>query len=117
MVFAFDTLGYAKKLRSAGIPQDQAEAHAEAAQEFVMAELVTRHDLTVVRNDLDGSIAALRKDLEGSIAALRKDLEGRIDAVDDAIDRQSLRLTVRMGVMLAAAIAVLATIIRALVTV
>ena len=76
MAFAFDTLGYAKKLRSAGVPQDQAEAHAEAAREFVMAELVTKHDL------------------------------------EGAMDRLSLRITVRMGVMLAAAIAVLATVIR-----
>ena len=30
MAFAFDTLGYAKKLRDAGVAADQAEAHAEA---------------------------------------------------------------------------------------
>jgi hypothetical protein len=123
MAFAFDTLGYAKKLRNAGVPQDQAEAHAEAAREFVMAELVTRHDLEVVRNDLDGRIAAVRSDLQvmrreldGSIAAVRHDLEGSIAALrkelESSIDRLSLRLTVRMGVMLAAAIAVLATINR-----
>ncbi len=45
MAFAFDTLGYAKKLRDAGLPQAQAEAHAEAAREFIMTELVTRYDL------------------------------------------------------------------------
>ena len=50
MALAFDTLGYAKRLREAGIPQAQAEAHAEAAREFSMAELVTKTDLqTVVR--------------------------------------------------------------------
>jgi hypothetical protein len=66
-----------------------------------MAELVTRRDLEVVRNDLDGRIAAVRNDLE----VLRRDMEG-------AIDRLSLRITVRMGVMLAAGIAVLATLIQ-----
>jgi hypothetical protein len=30
MAFAFDTLGYAKHPRDVGVPQDQAEAHAEA---------------------------------------------------------------------------------------
>ena len=30
MALAFDTLGYAKRLREGGIPQDQAEAHAES---------------------------------------------------------------------------------------
>lgn len=47
MVYAFDTLGYAKKLRDRGIPQEQAEAHAEAARDFIMAELVTKQDLAL----------------------------------------------------------------------
>ena len=45
MTFAFDTLGYAKHLKGAGVPLDQAEAHAEAARNFIMAELVTKTDL------------------------------------------------------------------------
>jgi hypothetical protein len=45
MAFAMDTLGYAKRLRESGIPTEQAEAHAEAAREFVMLELVTKTDL------------------------------------------------------------------------
>lgn len=94
MAFAFDTLGYAKKLRGTSKPQDQAEAHAEAAREFVMAELVTRHDLEVVRNGLDDRIDVLRREVEAGF------------------ERQSLRLTVRMGVMIAAGIAVLATIMQ-----
>ena len=47
MVFAFDTLSYARHLRDHGVPQEQAEAHAEAARQFIMAELVTRQDLTL----------------------------------------------------------------------
>jgi hypothetical protein len=47
MAFAFDTLAYAKRLREAGIPTEQAEAHAEAAREFIMVELVTKTDLTM----------------------------------------------------------------------
>jgi hypothetical protein len=76
MAYAFDTLGYAKRLRSAGISQEQAEAHAEAAREFVMGELVTRADLKT------------------------------------AMDTLSLRLTLRLGVMLAAGLATLAAIIK-----
>ncbi|THK33465.1 hypothetical protein EHS39_36255 [Ensifer sp. MPMI2T] len=45
MAIAFDTLGYAKHLRDAGISQKTAEAHAEAARDFIMAELVTKSDL------------------------------------------------------------------------
>ncbi len=45
MAVAYDTLGYAKRLADAGIPRPQAEAHAEAARDFIMAELVTKTDL------------------------------------------------------------------------
>lgn len=47
MAYAFDTLGYAKRLREAGVKSSEAEAHAEAAREFVMAELVTKTDLPI----------------------------------------------------------------------
>lgn len=83
MAFAFDTLGYAKKLREHGVPQDQAEAHAEAAREFIMAELVTK-------TDLSAAIASVRQE----------------------IDSQTLRLTLRMGVMLAAGLSILAAVLR-----
>jgi len=76
MAYAFDTLAYAKRLRSAGISQEQAEAHAEAAREFVMGELVTKADLQA------------------------------------ALDTQSLRLTLRLGPMLATGLAILAAIIK-----
>src|ERR1044072_1948708 len=52
MAYAFDTLGYAKRLRDAGISQGQAEAHAEAAREFVMGELVTKVDLQAAMDTL-----------------------------------------------------------------
>jgi hypothetical protein len=42
MAYAFDTLGYSKTLRAAGIPTDHAEAHAEAAREFIMVDLPPR---------------------------------------------------------------------------
>jgi hypothetical protein len=47
MGYTFDSLGYAKRLRERGLPQDQAEAHAEAARDFIMAELVTKQDLAL----------------------------------------------------------------------
>jgi hypothetical protein len=90
MAFAFDSLGYAKKLRDAGIAQDQAEAHAEAAREFIMTELATHSDLAVLRADLD---------------VLRRELENKLDTL-------TLRLTVRMGIMLAAGLSILAAVLR-----
>jgi hypothetical protein len=71
VVYAFDTLGYGKRLRDGGVPNPQAEAHAEAAREFIMVELVTKQDLQA------------------------------------AIDTQTLRLTVRLGGIVAAGFGVM----------
>jgi hypothetical protein len=76
MAFALDTLGYAKHLRDNGVPGNQAEAHAEAARDFIMAELVTKIDL------------------------------------EAALDRVTLRMTVRFGVMLVAGIGALAALLK-----
>jgi hypothetical protein len=96
MVYAMDTLGYAKRLRDAGVPQQQAEAHAEAARDFVMGELVTRTDLqTAINNSVQL--------LEAKIQTVETLLEAKIDA-------QTLRLTVRLGGIMAAGIALLAAV-------
>jgi hypothetical protein len=76
MVFTLDTLGYAKHLRDSGVPSNQAEAHAEAARDFIMAELVTKIDL------------------------------------EAALDRVTLRMTVRFGVMLVAGIGALTALLK-----
>jgi hypothetical protein len=83
LVYAFDTLGYSKRLRDAGVPQFQAEAHAEAAGEFVMAELVTKTDIQTLTTHFDAKL-----------------------------DNLSLRLTIRLGVMLVAGISILAAVIK-----
>ena len=97
MAYAFDTLGYAKRLRSAGVQNEQAEAHAEAAREFIMVELVTKLDLQSVRSDLQ----SVRSDL----LLVKSELQANMDAL-------GLRLTVRFGSMLVAAVGVLAVLIR-----
>jgi len=76
MVFGFDTLSFARHLREDGVSQEQAEAHAEAVRQFIMAELVTKQDLTL------------------------------------ALETQTLRLTVRLGLMLAAAVTLLGAILK-----
>jgi hypothetical protein len=90
MVFAFDTLSYARFLRDRGVAQEQAEAHAEAARQFIMAELVTKQDLLLIRQDLQNAITHF----------------------DSKLDNLSLRLTVRLGVLLAAGVGALAALVK-----
>jgi hypothetical protein len=92
MVYAFDTLGYAKRLRDSGVPQPQAEAHAEAARDFIMAELVTKTDLQNQSAHFDAKLANLEMKLEMKL------------------DTLSFRLTVRLGAMLAVAVGLLGVI-------
>jgi len=83
MAFAFDTLSYARYLRERGVVQEQAEAHAEAARQFIMAALVTKTDLQTA-----------------------------LTHVVTKLDNLGLRLTVRLGVLLAAGIAILGAVIK-----
>jgi hypothetical protein len=67
-----DALQRAISAGNHGVPGDQAEAHAEAARDFIMTEL---------------------------------DLEG-------ALDRLTLRMTVRFGIMLVAGLGALAALLK-----
>jgi hypothetical protein len=70
-----------------GVPANEAEVHAAAARDFIMTELVTKQDLDI----------------------RMRAFEQRIDS---RIDNLELRLMVRMGGMLAVAVAILAAIIK-----
>jgi hypothetical protein len=87
---AFDTLTYARRLKEAGFSDRQAEALAEATRDLAVQDFATKSD-----------IAALKAD----IAAL----EQRFTA---ALDTLGLRLTVRMGGLVAIGVAALAALIK-----
>ena len=90
MAWAFDTLGYAKRLREAGVPNTQAEGHAEAAREFIVTELLTKQDLLVIKQDLLAT-------------------EQKLQA---AMDTLALRLTVQLGGIVVAGLGALALLQR-----
>jgi hypothetical protein len=45
MTSHFDTLAFVKKLKSAGVPEEQAEIQAEAIAEIIDEKLATKRDL------------------------------------------------------------------------
>ena len=83
---SFDSLRYSKHLQAAGIPERQADAHAEAARDFIMPELVTKAG-PVTKADL----------------AL---------AFDNVQKKLMLGLTIWIGVTIAAGVATLAVLQR-----
>ena len=63
----FDTLAYARALKGAGVPEQQAEAHAEALRDIVSDEVATKIDIASVKTDL----AAVEANLKTDIAELK----------------------------------------------
>jgi hypothetical protein len=94
---AFDTLSYARRLKQAGVPDAQAEAMADATRELLDSEFATKADVAGLKSD---------------IALLRNDMAAVEQRIMTAIDTMSLRLTVRMGGLIAVGVAVLAAIIK-----
>lgn len=82
---AFNTLAYAKKMKAVGFTEQQAEAQAEALAEIVENRLATKQDIEGLKRDI--------KELE---IRLRHDL------------------TIRLGGMLVAGIAIVATLVKLL---
>ena len=98
MTYVFDTWGYAKRLRDAGVEGSQAEAHAEAARDFIMLELVTKQDLDVRFRVVETEM---------------KNMELRFDSrLSSQIHALEIRLTLRFGAMMAAGIAIIAALIK-----
>jgi len=85
----FDTLAYAKKLKAAGFTDDQAEIQAQTLVEIIEERLATKQDL---------------KELELRLKQYLKELELRL----------KLDLTLRLGGMLVAGIAIVATLVKLL---
>jgi hypothetical protein len=77
----FDSHGFVKRLTAAGMPEEQAEILAEEHARMLGEQLATKHDIALLRADMD---------------------------------RLRDQLTIRLGVMLAGAIAIVAALVRLL---
>jgi len=75
---AFDTLAFAKKLKSAGYTEAQAEALVEAQAEvfrgMLDSTLTTKTEFKTGIHEVRSEIAAVRTELKGEIAELRTEL-------------------------------------------
>jgi hypothetical protein len=60
MVVALDSLAYARHVREHGVPQDQTEAHPEAARTLIMNELMIKEESRVGIDELRRAISRPR---------------------------------------------------------
>jgi len=60
---AFDTLAYAKKMKSAGFTEQQAEVQAEAFMEIVEGKIASKQDILDLKRDIKELELRLKHDL------------------------------------------------------
>ena len=85
----FDTHKFVRTLKAAGVPENQAEAFSEAFKDAQSeAELATKADIVSVRRDIDD----VRRDM--------KEME--------------LRLTIKLGTLMALSIGIVAALVKLL---
>lgn len=70
MSFAFDTLAYARKLRDAKVPQEQAEAMADALTQTLTHGVATKADLAQLDSKVDRLVWMVGVNLAISLLSL-----------------------------------------------
>jgi hypothetical protein len=58
MAAAFDSLRYTQRLEEVGVSHDVAVRHAELARDMIIADLVTKDDLTTFKAEIKAEINA-----------------------------------------------------------
>ena len=89
---AFDTLAYAKKLKKVGFTEEQAEVQAEALAQIIDERLATKQDIIALKRDIN----EVKRDIKEMELRLKHDL------------------TLRLGAMLVAGIAIVAALVKLL---
>ena len=116
MAVAFDTLTYARRLREVGVPQEQAEAHAEALAAAVTETLATKEDMrdlaAATKRDLGEVAASVRQEIRETALSIRQELRELAATTKQDMRELELRLTVRLGCMIGVSVAAVAALVR-----
>ena len=110
----FDTLSYAKKLKSVGFTEEQAEVQVEILAQIIDERLATKQDILALRRDMKELETSLRREME----EIRRDMKEMETSLRRDMKEMELRLkhdlTLRLGAMLAAGIAIIAALVKLL---
>ncbi len=103
---AFDTLAYANRLKEAGVPPEQAEAHVAAQAEFltqhILSEVATKDDLRTLKGEMDVRF----EQVDTRLAEIKGEMDTRFAEIKGEMDtgfaELETRLTLRIGGMVTA---------------
>ena len=59
----FDSLGYVRRLEQAGVERVTAEAHADAARDYILAGVATKGDVEHLADVIEASTKELRSEM------------------------------------------------------
>jgi predicted phage-related endonuclease len=114
----FDTHAYVKKLKAVGFTEEQAEVQTQVIAALIESHLATKRDLKEVEAALQRDIQELRRDTKELETTLRRDMKELETVLRQDMQAMELRLrhdlTLRLGTMLAAGIAVVAALMKLL---
>jgi chromosome segregation ATPase len=121
----FDTLKLTKALREkAHFTQEQAEGLTEALSDSFEEQIATKQDIAGLRADLKGDIAGLKHEIDhldakltakfdhldakytASVDQLDAKFTAKFDQLDEKFEPLELRLTVKLGAIVAAIVSV-----------
>jgi hypothetical protein len=96
----FDTLAYMKRLEAGGIDRAQAEAHAEAVNDYLRPDLATKDDIAALRTELRSEMQLLRSEAHADMAGLEQRMVGAISTLRQDIATREARLIGVIAAML-----------------
>ena len=119
---AFDTLKFAQTLEAAGIPQLHAEALSTAFRDAQStAEIAMKSDIressASLQTEMNSRFAEVKAEVaevKAEMRALEWRLDGRFKRIEGEMKSLELRMTVKLGAMMAAAIGVTVTLLKLL---
>ena len=96
---AFDTFRFVRRLKDAGVSEEQAEAFSDAireSQDARLGELATKTDLQEVKADLQAvkaDLQAVKADMQADLQAVKADMQADLQAVkaDMQADLQAMK--------------------------
>jgi len=93
---AFDTHAYVKKLRDAGVPEQQAEIQVEAIASLIEERMVTKQDQQLLETNLRRDMKELETNLRRDMKELETRLETRIKELETRLETRIKELETRL---------------------
>ncbi|MFA9216059.1 MAG: hypothetical protein ACEQSK_03040 [Sphingomonadaceae bacterium] len=86
MPIQFDSLEYAKTLQAAGIPAEQAEAHAQALITALSGAVVVPSEMVVFKADLLSRFDLFKQEINARFDLFKQELNARFDLFKQEIE-------------------------------